>query len=128
MTEFKCNYVLKKNLYYYCFILCDNGSYIIRSHSGECVMNNRATLHLHSVYTAPFCRYYDLLKRSFSCVWRTPSESSHEKKLFGLAADMSMLRLMETFLESVPQLHLQTYIMLQHQRTSKLQCESSWED
>lgn len=76
------------------------------------------------VYTTPFCRYYGLLKRSFRCVWRTPSESSNEKELFGLAADLSMLRLMETFLESVPQLLLQTYIMLWHQRTSKIQCES----
>ncbi|MCJ8745735.1 hypothetical protein PDJAM_G00133830 [Pangasius djambal] len=76
---------------------------------------------LHLLHLGFFTRYYDLLKRSFSCVWRARSRSSNEMELFGLAADLSMLRLMETFLESVPQLLLQTYIMLQHQRTSKLQ-------
>lgn len=93
--------------------------------SGECVMNDGATPYLRSVYTASFCRYCDLLKRSFGCVWRADSGSSNARELFGLAADLSMLRLMETFVESVPQLLLQTCIMLQHQRTSKLQCESS---
>lgn len=76
---------------------------------------------LHLLHLGFFTRYYDLLKRSFSCVWRADSRSSNVRELFGLAADLSMLRLMETFLESVPQLLLQTYIMLQHQRTSKLQ-------
>ncbi|KAI5617134.1 XK-related protein 9, partial [Silurus asotus] len=94
----------------------------------ECEAENKktSTTHmglLHLLHMGFFTRYYDLLKKSFGCVWRAHSgnEPSNEMKLFGLAADLSMLRLMETFLESVPQLLLQTFIMLQHQRTSKLQ-------
>ncbi|KAK3541260.1 hypothetical protein QTP86_019191 [Hemibagrus guttatus] len=75
---------------------------------------------LHLLHLGFFTRYYDLLKKSFSSVWRANSGTSTEM-LFGLAADLSMLRLMETFLESVPQLLLQAYIMLEHQRTSKIQ-------
>ncbi|TSK98375.1 XK-related protein 9 [Bagarius yarrelli] len=75
---------------------------------------------LHLLHLGFFTRYYDLLKRSFGCVWRARSDLGFEV-LFGLAADLSMLRLMETFLESVPQLLLQAYIMLEHQRTSKIQ-------
>ncbi|KAK2814963.1 hypothetical protein Q7C36_023229 [Tachysurus vachellii] len=75
---------------------------------------------LHLLHLGFFTRYYDLLKKSFSCVWRAHVDMSTDK-LFGFAADLSMLRLMETFLESVPQLLLQAYIMLEHQRTSKLQ-------
>ncbi|KAM9436662.1 XK-related protein 9 [Clarias gariepinus] len=93
-------------------------------HSGDDHPPRTHTTHiglLHLLQMGFFTRYYNLLKRSFSYVWRAPSESSNEMLLFGLAADLSMLRLMETFLESVPQLLLQTYIVLQHHRTSKVQ-------
>lgn len=40
-----------------------------------------------------------------------------------MATDLSMLKLFETFLESVPQLLLQLYILLAHGGSSVLQCE-----
>ncbi|XP_062841914.1 XK-related protein 9 [Trichomycterus rosablanca] len=76
---------------------------------------------LHLLQLGFYERYCDLLKRSFKSVWRShPGEADH-RELFGMAADLSMLRLIETFLESVPQLLLQTYIILQHHHTSKIQ-------
>lgn len=83
---------------------------------------------LHLLQMGFFTRYYDLLKRSYKCVWNKQHLTENQcglcrdqRELFGLAADLSMLRLIETFLESVPQLLLQSYIILQHQHTSKMQ-------
>lgn len=61
-------------------------------------------------------------------VWRTTSHTEEERKdvhqsLFGLASDLSMLKLFEAFLESVPQLLLQLCIILGHDEISVLQCE-----
>lgn len=79
----------------------------------------------HDVY-----RYYHLLKQGFRLLWRTaehPGEAlKHQHRLlFGLAADLSMLRLMEAFLESVPQLLLQLYIALGRQEYSLIQSRTS---
>lgn len=45
------------------------------------------------------------------------------QKLFCLATDLSMLKLFEAFLESVPQLLLQLYVVLGHSECSVIQCE-----
>lgn len=69
-------------------------------------------------------RYYHLLKRGFRLAWWTaeyPPEETKHHSLFCLAADLSMLRLLEAFLESVPQLLLQLYIILGRQECSLVQ-------
>lgn len=72
-------------------------------------------------------RYYQMLKRGFGVAWGTvePVEEIKNQQhfLFGLAADLSMLRLLEAFLESVPQLLLQLYIVLGQQECSLVQRE-----
>ncbi|CAF98036.1 unnamed protein product, partial [Tetraodon nigroviridis] len=82
-----------------------------------------ATLHLFGV--GIFIRYYQMLKRGFGVAWGTvePVEEIKNQQhfLFGLAADLSMLRLLEAFLESVPQLLLQLYIVLGQQECSLVQ-------
>uniref|UniRef100_A0A3B1J7A6 XK-related protein n=1 Tax=Astyanax mexicanus TaxID=7994 RepID=A0A3B1J7A6_ASTMX len=52
---------------------------------------------------------------------RTLCRTPRSRNLFGQAADLSMLRMFETYLESVPQLLLQLYIVLQHQQASHIQ-------
>lgn len=59
-------------------------------------------------------RYYQLLKQSFKGVWTTTNADKDHRKLFCMAADLSMLRMFESFLESVPQLLLQLYILQVH--------------
>ncbi|CAJ1082246.1 XK-related protein 9 [Xyrichtys novacula] len=65
-----------------------------------------------------FTRYCQLLKKSFTVVWKKTNFYTVEEKkeanhrLFCMATDLSMLKLFEAFLESVPQLLLQLYIVL----------------
>lgn len=62
-------------------------------------------------------------------VWAAGSPCTEESRrdrhhhLFCLAADLSMLKLFESFLESVPQLLLQLYIVLGHEKYSLIQCK-----
>ncbi|XP_073344464.1 XK-related protein 9 [Pagrus major] len=82
---------------------------------------------LHLLGMGIFTRYYHLLKQGFKVVWTTPNFYTLEERrevhhnLFCLATDLSMLKLFETFLESVPQLLLQLYIVLGHAECSVMQ-------
>ncbi|XP_068438403.1 XK-related protein 9 [Clinocottus analis] len=82
---------------------------------------------LHLIGMGIFTRYYQLLKKSFKVIWKsTHSYTVDERRdvhhnLFCMATDLSMLKLFETFLESVPQLLLQLYIVLGHRDCSVLQ-------
>ncbi|KAF3835920.1 hypothetical protein F7725_028478 [Dissostichus mawsoni] len=63
-------------------------------------------------------RYVHLLRRGFRVLWRSSASCTEDQRrdehhrLFCLATDLSMLKLFEAFLESVPQLLLQIYIVL----------------
>ena len=85
--------------------------------------------HVSLCLTCSYCRYYHLLKKGFTVVWTKTNYTEDERtdvhrNLFYLATDLSMLKLFEAFLESVPQLLLQLYIvMLGHQECSVLRCK-----
>ncbi|XP_028825894.1 XK-related protein 9 [Denticeps clupeoides] len=72
----------------------------------------------HFLQMGIFTRYFQLLRKGAKVLW---SRCSHEVSeevhlgLFALATDLSMLRLFEAFLESIPQLLLQLYILLMDQ-------------
>ncbi|KAM7369950.1 hypothetical protein PAMP_011238 [Pampus punctatissimus] len=97
-----------------------------------------AVLHLFGM--GIFTRYYDLLKKGFSVVWTSTNSYTVEERggvhhnLFCDATDLSMLKLFESFLESVPQLLLQVYIVLGHNDSSVIQylsmifsfCNAAW--
>lgn len=76
-----------------------------------------------------FDRFYLLLKLGFEVLWiKTTSLTVEEikerhRKLFHQAADLSMLKLFESFLESAPQLLLQLCILTGHQEISIAQCK-----
>ncbi|XP_040921877.1 XK-related protein 9 isoform X2 [Toxotes jaculatrix] len=83
---------------------------------------------LHLSGMGIYTRYYHLLKKGFKVLWTTTTNSStlEERRdahhnLFCLATDLSMLKLLEAFLESVPQFILQLYIMLGHNESSVMQ-------
>uniref|UniRef100_A0A3Q1EGA4 XK-related protein n=1 Tax=Acanthochromis polyacanthus TaxID=80966 RepID=A0A3Q1EGA4_9TELE len=82
---------------------------------------------LHVFGMGVFTRYYHLLKKGIDVIWTSTNSYTEEeirdvhKILFGLATDLSMLRLFEAFLESVPQLLLQIYIILGHDEGSVMQ-------
>ncbi|XP_076617858.1 XK-related protein 9 [Chaetodon auriga] len=84
-----------------------------------------AVLHLFGF--GIFTRYYHLLKRGSKVIWTTTDSYTVEERreahhnLFCLATDLSMLKLFESFLESVPQLLLQLYIVLGHEECSVMQ-------
>lgn len=73
---------------------------------------------IHVLQIGIFTRYLHLLKKSFKAL---RSRQGEQSQIIGLATDLSMLRMFETFLESIPQLILQTYIILEHNHRSKLQ-------
>ncbi len=81
------------------------------------------------LFVLPVARYYHLLKHGFKVVWTATDSHTVEKRrivhhsLFCLATDLSMLKLFESFLESVPQLLLQLYIALGYAECSFLQCK-----
>lgn len=79
-------------------------------------------------FQPPVARYYHMLKKGYNVVWTTNSYTVEERrdvhhKLFCLATDLSMLKLFEAFLESVPQLLLQLYIVMGHEECSVMQCK-----
>lgn len=82
---------------------------------------------LHVFGMGIFTRYYHLLKKGINVICTSTNSYAEEeirdehKRLFGLATDLSMLRLFEAFLESVPQLLLQLYIILGHDEGSVMQ-------
>ncbi|XP_034428458.1 XK-related protein 9 isoform X2 [Hippoglossus hippoglossus] len=84
---------------------------------------------LHIFGMGVVSRYYHLLKKGFKVVRMTPMCSTVEERreehhsLFCVAADLSMLKLFEAFLESAPQLLLQLYILLDHCKGSVMQCK-----
>uniref|UniRef100_A0A671QB84 XK-related protein n=1 Tax=Sinocyclocheilus anshuiensis TaxID=1608454 RepID=A0A671QB84_9TELE len=80
-----------------------------------------STCHLigiHVLQIGIFTRFLHLLKKSFKGLRSGQEEQS---QLIGLATDLSMLRMFEMFLESIPQLILQAYIILEHNHRSNLQ-------
>lgn len=88
----------------------------------------RNVLPLSNLFVFMVARYYQLLKKGFNVVWmRTNSYTVEElkvvhHKLFCEATDLSMLKLFEAFMESVPQLLLQL-ILLGQDECSVLQCK-----
>ncbi|XP_067291184.1 XK-related protein 9 [Pseudorasbora parva] len=76
---------------------------------------------IHVLQIGLFTRYYNLLKKSLKVLCSGQNKEEEQLCLFGLATDLSMLRMFETFLESVPQLVLQVYIILEHNHRSNLQ-------
>jgi len=69
-----------------------------------------------------------LLMAGYKELWPATSsyavaKRSAHHKLFCLATDLSMLKVFEAFLESLPQLLLQIYLLLDHGECSLLQCK-----
>lgn len=90
---------------------------------------NLLIFYFNCVVFWPVARYYQLLRKGFTMVWKPKHSYTVEERrevhhnLFCLATDLSMLKLFETFLESVPQLLLQLYIVLGYGESSVLQCK-----
>ncbi|CAL8292772.1 unnamed protein product [Lota lota] len=82
---------------------------------------------LHVLGMGILTRYLQLLKAGYKELWPGTSAHSKEEKtvahhrLFCLATDLSMLKLFEAFLESVPQLLLQIYLIFHHGECSLVQ-------
>ncbi|KAK2859433.1 hypothetical protein Q5P01_004053 [Channa striata] len=109
---------------------CDDMNDVLINPSGIKTISGMSKCKLtviHFLGMGIFTRYYHLLKKGFKAVWTTTNSYTVEDKrnvhhsLFCLATDLSMARLFEAFLESVPQLLLQLYIVLGHQECSIVQ-------
>ncbi|XP_029313949.1 LOW QUALITY PROTEIN: XK-related protein 9 [Cottoperca gobio] len=108
----------------------DDVSEVLKNSEGEQTvlgMSKGALVVLHLFGVGIFTRYYHLLRTGFKVVCKTTNSLTEEErkdehhKLFCLATDLSMLKLFEAFLESVPQLLLQLYIVLDHSQCSVMQ-------
>ncbi|CAL8396687.1 unnamed protein product [Gadus morhua 'NCC'] len=76
---------------------------------------------LHVLQLGFFCRHISAIWHGFRVWWR--KEQGAEYAVY-LTHDLSMLRLIETFCESAPQLTLMTYIMLHTNQARTVQCVS----
>lgn len=72
-----------------------------------------------SVSSRP-CRHISAIRQGFRVWWR--KEKGSEYAIY-LTHDLSMLRLIETFCESAPQLILMVYVMLRTNKARTVQCE-----
>ncbi|KAG7525002.1 hypothetical protein JOB18_020435 [Solea senegalensis] len=100
---------------------------VIRNPKGTAAIagvSNGGLVVLHVFGLGVCTRYCQLLKNAFKVVWKKTDSCTVEERreehhdLFCLATDLSMLKLFEAFLESVPQLLLQIYIALDHREGS----------
>ena len=74
-----------------------------------------------------FLRYVHALYLGVQSRWRGDHERRHFYwRMMFESADISMLRLLESFLKSAPQLVLQLSIMIQASQVLPLQGQSSW--
>ncbi|KAL0961799.1 hypothetical protein UPYG_G00331870 [Umbra pygmaea] len=85
---------------------------------GLCV---KLSFTLHVLQLGFFCRHISAIWHGFRVWWRR--EQGSEYAVY-LTHDLSMLRLIETFCESAPQLTLMTHIMLHTNRARTVQCVS----
>ncbi|KAM4629910.1 XK-related protein 8.3 [Polymixia lowei] len=76
---------------------------------------------LHVFQLGFFCRHISAIWQGFRVWWR--KERGSEYAIY-LTHDLSMLRLIETFCESAPQLTLMIYIMLHTNKARTVQCVS----
>ncbi|XP_056153981.1 XK-related protein 8.3 [Lampris incognitus] len=81
----------------------------------------KLTCLLHVFQLGFFCRHISAIWQGFRVWWR--KEQGSEYAIY-LMHDLSMLRLIETFCESAPQLTLMTYIMLHTNKARTVQCVS----
>uniref|UniRef100_A0AAY4E7V5 XK-related protein n=1 Tax=Denticeps clupeoides TaxID=299321 RepID=A0AAY4E7V5_9TELE len=77
---------------------------------------------LHVLQLGFFFRHVTAIWQGFRVWWR--KEQGAEYAVLYLTHDLSMLRLIETFCESAPQLTLMTYIMLHDNAARTVQCVS----
>lgn len=68
-------------------------------------------------------RHISAIRQGFRVWWR--KEEGSEYAVY-LTHDLSMLRLIETFSESAPQLTLMVYVMLSTNKARAVQCELLW--
>ncbi|XP_041867939.1 XK-related protein 8.3 [Melanotaenia boesemani] len=73
---------------------------------------------LHVLQLGFLCRHISAIRQGFRVWWR--KEEGSEYAVY-LTHDLSMLRLIETFCESAPQLILMVYVMLQSNRARTVQ-------
>ncbi|XP_034049781.1 XK-related protein 9 [Thalassophryne amazonica] len=94
----------------------------IQDHQVNPGMSKSALAIVHIFGMGIITRHYHLLKEGFAEIWMTTPKE--RKNLSELAATLTILKMFETFLESVPQLLLQLYITLCHDEISVMQCLS----
>ncbi|XP_075406953.1 XK-related protein 9 [Tenrec ecaudatus] len=84
---------------------------------------------LHCLQGGVFTRYWFALKKGFHVAFKNCKTNNfmeeqidpHEEVIY-IKSDLSMLRLMETYLEGCPQFILQVYIFLEHRQLAFIPC------
>ncbi|XP_067409944.1 XK-related protein 9 [Emydura macquarii macquarii] len=88
---------------------------------------------LHFLHGGIFTRYWFALKYGYQAAFKQNgsgneftggSENVIHKKAIEAVTDISMLRVFKTFLETTPQLILQIYILMEHDKAAFSQCAS----
>lgn len=84
------------------------------------VISQPSVFHMTDDLSFHVCRHISAIRQGFRVWWR--KEEGSEYAVY-LTHDLSMLRLIETFCESAPQLTLMIYVMLSTNKARSVQCE-----
>lgn len=82
--------------------------------------HNKRHVQVSNTIIFPSCRHVSAIRQGFRVWWW--KERGSEYAIY-LTHDLSMLRLIETFCESAPQLTLMIYVMLRTNKARTVQCE-----
>ena len=100
-----------------------SSSVLVQKYSEICFINTMSIIPLSLSLSLSLCRYIRTMYLGIQSHRQKENQRRFYWAMMYEYADVNMLRLLETFLESAPQLVLQLCIMIQSNKAEWLQCK-----